>query len=253
MPKSTLLPYECELGSSEDSDDESVNLSDLDGPSDCDVSPQADAPKPTFRWHKDKLVVPANTKFVLDEVHTGTAQSNVDKLLTENAYARVLDGTGAIWRGIRSNSGTIYVIADQDDEIISQLLANSKLPKSRNLRQVTTIRFAEMSKAYYKDSDSAKLDPTMRALFGGGDPAVLLTSAHCEKILAQKAKRKRPPSDAVSGDNSKRRMAAEEPPVAPIVQSIKTSGLSPDQQLVLNMLTTVCMPLIKAAKAASPC
>jgi hypothetical protein len=251
MPKSALLPYECELGSSDDSDDESVNLSDMDDLSEEEPSPTADAPKPTFRWHKDKLVVSANNSFVLDEVHTGTAQSNVDKLLPENTYARVLDGTGAIWRGIRSNSGTIYIIVDQDEEIISQFITNSKLPKSRNLRQITTIRFAEMSKAYYKDSDSSKLDPTMRALFGGGDPAVLLTTAHCEKILAQKAKRKRPPTDAASGDSSKRRATADEPSAAPIVASIETSGLSLDQQLVLNMLTTVCMPLIKAAKAAS--
>jgi hypothetical protein len=221
-----------------------VDLKDIvESDSEPEASPPATAPKAgVFRWHKCKSVIPPG-EFTLDEAHPGGTHSNVDKLLHKNTYARVLNRTGEIFRGIRSTSGTTYVLVDQDDEIISEFLANSTLPKVKNLRQVTTIKMAEATIAYYKDNNSSKLDPTMRSLFGGGNPTVLLTTTHAMKILSQKAKRKRT-VDGGAPENSKRR-AAE---VAPLTESINVSGISAENVHVLNFLTAICMPMIKAAK-----
>jgi len=254
MPKPSSTPFECELGSS-DSDDESVTLSDFDDNSEHEGE---ECPTPTttrtvFRWHSDKTLVPEHMNFTLDDMHVGTPHANVDKFLDQNGYARIKDESGGIHRGIRSNSGTVYIIRDHDEEIIVQLLAHTKQAKTKHFRQVATIKFAEMSKTYYKDNDVSKLDPTMCQLFGGGEPAVLLTTNHITKILAQKAKRKRATVESGSADNSKRR-AAQGGGLAPaqLTHSIAHSGLSPEQQEVLAFLTRVCMPMIKAVKADMP-
>ena len=215
--------------SSSQSSDSSVDLgSDTESERDFNGTPST-----VFRDQMSKGRLRADLR--VHPAHPGVEQRTADSFLGDPlAYCRVVnDDTGAVHRGIRVASNTVYVVgADQDLLAIEAFLSKRPGGGKKVARLYKTIKFAEASAQFYKDDTLKSVHPDTLEAFGGAAAPVLLCSEVAAKIMLTKAKRKTPQADggAVADPDparKKRKEVAEVPAKPPAAKKARPEAVVP--------------------------